>query len=116
MSDLVAVPFGENKFAGDSEFYVNTEDCVPYADGDTFNSLSAKFNAKRFDGLQGEELEFELECFEPPVGFWVITKENLEVANMAFPSDGCRSDGHTYACNSCAKNIVNRLAVKEVLP
>lgn len=116
MSDLVAVPFGENKFAGDSEFYVSAEDYVPYVDGDTFNSLSAKFQAQKFDGLQGEELEFELECFEPPVGFWVITKENLKIAEMAFPDGGCRSDSHTYACNSCAKNIVNRLAVKEVLP
>jgi len=116
MSDLVAIPFEENKFAGDSEFYISTEDCVPYTEEDTFNSLSAKFNAQRFGGLQGDDLEAEMDCAEPVVGFWVITKENLKIAEMAFPDGGCRSDGHTYACNSSAKNIVNRLAVKEILP
>ena len=114
---MIAIPFEEAKFAGDSEFYVDgTEQQVVYDDGDTFESLVAKFNALRYNGLSGEELEFEQECAVEPVGFWVVTEKSFDVACAVWPEGGCSNDSQTYLCNSAAKRVLAKLAVAEITP
>jgi hypothetical protein len=101
---LVAVAFGDDGFSGDSSFYPENSNAVPATDESTFEELLAAYHTKL-----GDEHEVE----DKPVGFWVLTSENLEIAMIPFDGD-IGNDSACYAANRAVKRICNRLAVRIV--
>ena len=99
---LVAVAFGDDGFSGDSSFYPENSNAVPATDESTFEELLAAYHTEF-----GDEVE------DKPVGFWVLTSENLEIAMTPFDGD-IGNDSAYYAANRAVKRICNRLAVRIV--
>ena len=110
---MKAMPFDDNKFGGDHEFYAPGAE-VDYNDGDSFETLVARVDANRFEGFNEEELAEEKEYETKVTGFWLIQDADLETISAVWPDDGCRNDTATYVCNAAAKRICSRLAFAEL--
>lgn len=69
---MKAIPYGEGKFDGDSEFYA-PDDAVEYSSKDSFEDLVAKVDAIRYEGEHPED-----RVGEPIRGFWLLNDEDVE--------------------------------------
>jgi hypothetical protein len=107
---LVAVPFtedGEDAVQGDSTFIPDDENPLPAEEDSTYESLLEAWKKQDRDGEEDEDDPNE------PTGFWILTKEHLDVACIPMENDW-GNDSQWYSLVRSSKSICERLAVKTV--
>jgi len=104
---LVAVPFtedGEDAVQGDSAFIPDNEKPLPATVDSTFESLLEAW--KKLEDEDNEDAE-------EPTGFWILSKEHLDVACIPMENDW-GNDSQWYSLVRSSKSICQRLAVKTI--
>jgi hypothetical protein len=104
---LKAVAYGSDGLAGDSAFYPSEQGAIPASKDSTFDQLLDRWKAWKMEdeGLEEEDMLDE----EMPVGFWLLTEDDLEKALIPTEIE-CWNDGQTYTVNRAVKTLCAGMA------
>lgn len=110
---LVAIAFGADGLAGDSQFYGEPE--IPATDKSTYEGLLAKWRLwadDYFDDL-GEDSYMDENDYDDPAGFWLLKPKDLEIAKTAYEIEA-HNDSTCYHNNHMFKMLATKLASKTI--
>ncbi len=116
MAKLIAVPFGTDRITGDSSFYVTDleDENVVGTEDSTYEELLLAWQKQDPESRLLNEEGFDVPPDEQPVGFWLMTKDNLKIACIPADADDGGSDSLSYGMNRACKMLCVRLCTKEV--
>jgi hypothetical protein len=102
VTEMRAVPFGEDGCAGDSAFYPSEEEAIEVHHYPTFDELLT----------QWKEIDPDDEDRESPVGFWLLEDSDWDTVQLVDVE--CYSDSQTYTLNRTRKTMCSRLAKRVI--
>ena len=110
---LVAVPFGEDRFEGDSAFYC-TSSAVPYEDGMTITDVRAAYKARLLKDGDTDEEGATNDASEI-AGAWVLDTKAVRAIDYLWSDMDPGNDSSTYRTNRAAKHMAAKMAVKTLV-
>lgn len=101
---LFAVPFGSEGPTGDSDFSPSKEEAIEIP------SLTFTNTEAAFEQILAKYMK-TVNSAKKPIGFWILTEENLDTALFAGEVSSV-NDGQAYAACKVTKSLCDRLSVK----